>query len=115
METPKNNPACSKSVESLQNVEVGHYREGEEEDVCRAPLLISIFLWRITIKLRAGCNLVFDPELCRCTHVHAMGRRRVRFRSVAFSCRVPCLGRGKVCQRRDGDREMIIIGSPAAQ
>ena len=47
--------------------------------------------------------------------MHAMGRRRVKFRSVAFSCRIPCLGRGKVCQRRDGDREMIIIGSPAAQ
>ena len=29
----QNNPACTKSVKSLQNVEVGHYTNAEKEEV----------------------------------------------------------------------------------
>ena len=50
METPKL-PACTKSV-SLQNVEVGHYTEEEDENICS-----------ISIRFRACLRLCFVSTL----------------------------------------------------
>ena len=40
----QNNPACTKSVKSLQNVEVGHYIGEEEEGILKQNLCFRVLI-----------------------------------------------------------------------